>query len=157
LSIYDSLNNLNEPFKSHYQTKHFENRPFFGSPVIAYFDLIKNVFKEESKKIENLKEQKIKEVEQYTIDEAHNKRKELIEEFTNNVALYEKAKKDKIIEEITEDLNDFRLNNMKLIDNSNWLEKEFKKKEYELLSNNSNNSQDNNNFDGKIFNLILIS
>jgi hypothetical protein len=100
------------------------NRLDQGSPVINYFNNVRELFDKEVEKLNSLKAQEVERSKEYSIDQIYNKRKELIENYTNKIAAYE--------EEINRELNDYKLK--ELVDESG-LDKEMKKKDYEVNEN----------------------
>jgi hypothetical protein len=99
------------------------NRTEHGSPVINYFYNVRELFEKEVEKFNSLKDLAINKNEEYSIDEIYNKRKELIENYTNKIAAYEGV--------INKELNDYKLK--ELVDDS--LDNEIKKKEFEANEN----------------------
>lgn len=133
LSAYDVMDDLNLRFKDMFNLQSIENRIQVGSPVHLFFENIKDAFDIERNKIEILKDEKVKESKEYSIDEVHNKRKELIEDYTNSIATYEMAKNKKLKSEVEDELQSYKLQNMEFI------EKEKAKKRYELSENDNKN------------------
>lgn len=167
ISVNGVLTHLNYEYADDFTSKKYTRQHFIGSPVIAYVNNIRKVFNDEMFKVEKIKELKMKELRIPTLDEAQSTRAELIETYTSKIAEYEKLKKERIENEIKNDLENYKfeflingenfgenlnLNN----DNNNSngydaifdsnkisqnalldLEKEMLKKEFEIIQNAS--------------------
>lgn len=172
VSVNGVLMHLNYDYSTDFtDIKTKRPRTSFGSPTIAYLDNIKNIFESEMKQIEQIKEHKLKDLEIPNIDEAMATRKDLIENYTNKIAEFEKMKNERLEEEVQGEIDDFKfeyfvngenfgfenpqdtkgnLNTFKEfnLDNNGVnlldLEKELIKKEYEIIQNSENNNNPEN-------------
>jgi hypothetical protein len=101
------------------------DRKTVGSPIMNYFENVKDIFSQELKKLETLREEKVRGMNEYNIDETFNRKKELIEIYANRIAEYEAVK-----EEVNNELNEYRLTNLE-----SFIDSEFRKKDVEANEN----------------------
>ncbi len=167
VSVNGVLTYLNYDYKDNFIDKKYTRKNFIGSPIIAYVKNIHNIFNKENEKIEKIKDLKFKEINIPTLDEAQSTRIDLIENYTSKIAEYEKLKKERIENEIKNDLESYKfdfwingenfdnlnsnINNFSNnkfnsnISNSNSslfeLEKELLKKEFEIIQNYQSNPE----------------
>jgi hypothetical protein len=163
ISVNGVLTHLNYEYSDDFVNKKYKRQHFYGSPVIAYVNNIRNVFKEEMQKVEKIKDIKIQELRVPTLDEAQSQRAELIETYTSKIAEFEKLKMERIENEIKSELENYKFEflincenfgqnlNLNAIDSKSInndglnsgvsqsalldLEKELTKKEFEIIQN----------------------
>ncbi len=119
LSIYNVVNQLNSDMRLE------GDRKTPGSPIMNYFENVRELFKEELKRLDSIREQKLKQMNEYNIDETFNRKKELIEIYANRIAEYEKVK-----DEVENELNEYKINNLE-----SYIDLELRKKDVEASEN----------------------
>jgi hypothetical protein len=90
LSVFEGLNSIDIKYKNmNYMNS--VNRPIEGSPVTVFFENVKETFEKEMNLLKGAKEVKYNESKLDSIDDVYATRKDLIEDYTNKVLLYQKA------------------------------------------------------------------